>query len=324
MKARYMAQEASRKVIMIAILFSGQGSQEEGLGLDLYNEYEEVRDLYDNLPFSFDLKKISFEGSMEEMSKTQYTQPVLVTFHLAVLRLLKKFNVHYDIAAGLSLGEYSALAAAGVLTEEDALSLIEKRAEFMADSCHNKPSTLIALLGQEVDDVTSLIDQWAQRGIIAQIANHNAPGQVVIGLKKDDQEAIEASLENAEIKFRNLDVEGAFHTGLMKDAAERLAPYLDQVDFRSPSAKLYLNLTGQEWDGSGFRPMLVQQMTSTTQFASIFEGLQKDGVTKVIEVGKRNIFKGMLKRIDKSIEVIPVHSVESLEKAVEKLKESGE
>lgn len=292
------------------------------MGLDLYEAYEEVRDLYDNHPFSFDLKEVSFEKSLEEMSKTQYTQPVLVTFHLAVLRLLRKFGISYQAAAGLSLGEYSALAASGVLREEDTLRLIEKRGLFMAEACSAHPSTLVALLGQDLAQVDQLIDGWAAKGIFAEVANLNVPGQVVIGIKREDQEGIQNRLEDASVTYRNLDVEGAFHTSLMDGAAIKLVPYLEKVDFQKPKAKLYLNLTGKEWDGEDMPLILAQQMSSTTQFASIFKGLQKDGIKQVIEVGKRNIFKGMLKRLDRSIEVLPIHSVSSLEAAVKKLKEN--
>lgn len=299
---------------MIGLLFSGQGSQATEMGRDLYEKYPKVRDFYDGLNLDFDLKKISFETDLETLSKTTYTQPALVAFHLAILRVLKSKGLDYGAVAGLSLGEYSALVAAGVLKEEEAMEIIENRAKYMASCCQANPSTMLALISKDETRIYQAIKELDQEGFFVEIANLNCPGQVVIGIKKDEKPRIMEKLEQVKgLRLTELAVEGAFHTSLMEEAEKKLALDLDQVDFKSPLKAVYLNRTGKILEEEDLGQLMAEQASHTTYFEKSLKAMIDDGVKVFLEIGNNDIFKGFMKRIDKDIRVIGINSVESIE-----------
>lgn len=299
---------------MIGLLFSGQGSQATEMGRDLYEKYPQVRDFYDGLNLDFDLKKISFETDLETLSKTTYTQPALVAFHLAILRVLKSKGLDYGAVAGLSLGEYSALVAAGVLKEEEAMEIIENRAKYMASCCQANPSTMLALISKDETRIYQAIKELDQEGFFVEIANLNCPGQVVIGIKKDEKPRIMEKLEQVKgLRLTELAVEGAFHTSLMEEAEKKLALDLDQVDFKSPLKAVYLNRTGKILEEEDLGQLMAEQASHTTYFEKSLKAMIDDGVKVFLEIGNNDIFKGFMKRIDKDIRVIGINSVESIE-----------
>lgn len=299
---------------MIGLLFSGQGSQATEMGRDLYEKYPQVREFYDGLNLDFDLKNISFKGNLETLSKTTYTQPALVAFHLAILRLLKSKGLDYGAVAGLSLGEYSALVAAGILTEEEAMDIIENRAKYMASCCQANPSTMLALISKEETRIYEAIKKLEEEGFFVEIANLNCPGQVVIGIKMDERPRIMELLEEVKgLRVTELKVEGAFHTSLMEEAEKKLALDFKKVDFKLPSVPIYLNRTGKLLDQEDLGQLMAEQASHTTYFEKSLKAMINDGVRIFLEIGNNDIFKGFMKRIDKDIRVIGINSVESIE-----------
>lgn len=305
---------------MIGLLFSGQGSQVPGLGKDLYENYACVRDLYDHMDLSSDLKEVSFFADQEIIDKTKYTQPVLVAFHLAILRLLKEAEISYQATAGLSLGEYSAMVASGVLEEKEALAIIEKRGLYMGQACEKYPSTMLAVLKVDEEEVDQDLVELEKQGIQAGIANLNAPGQVVIGCLLEDQEKIISYYKEKKKRCIALQVEGAFHTPFMEEAAHKLRPVLDETNFSEAKIPLYLNRTGGQYRDENLAQVLEEQIFHRTRFQEILEKMIDAGVDQFIEVGKKDTFKGFLKRINKDVQVIAVHSVETYIQALEELK----
>lgn len=292
-----------------ALLFSGQGSQVAGMGKDLYQAYPEFRDFYDSLNLSFDIKEMSFEADESEIKKTIYTQPLLVAFHLGVLRILKAKGVEYDYTAGLSLGEFSALAAADVLSEEDVMDLIEKRAQYMSDCCKENPSGLIAVVGAKTEDVIGVLDQ---AGIWYGIANLNCPGQVVLGLKDEDMKEARRLLRAEKFRAIPLDVEGAFHTACMDEATKKLELLLPKYDYRE-GLPVVLNRTGDFiQEDEDYPSLLAQQASNTTYFKKSLQKLIDLGVERFIEIGYNEIFKGFLKRMEGDFEVISLSDLDSL------------
>ncbi len=298
----------------LGLLFSGQGSQKQNMGFDLYKDSKTVREFYDGLNLSFDIKDISFGADDATLKKTVYTQPVLVAFHIAVLKRLKELGVRYDMVAGLSLGEFSALYAAGVLSSTDVMKIIEKRAEYMSESCKKTPSTLVAILGLDFEEFIPHLEELKKQGIFAEIANLNCPKQVVIGIKLDDLEQVSAYFsELGKLKVIPLEVEGAFHTSVMDEAALKLRAELSAYEFSDELVPIVYNRTGEFKGDNSFINLLSEQANNTTYFEKSLRKMIDEGVNTFLEIGYNDIFKGFMKRIDRKIRVIPINSVESIE-----------
>lgn len=305
---------------MIGLLFSGQGSQKPAMGADLYEKYEQVKDFYDSLDLDFDIKDISFNSDEDTLKKTIFTQPSLVALHLGILRLLKSKGLDYSGVAGLSLGEYSALVAAGVISDQEAMEIIEQRAKYMSQSCRQNPSTLLALISKDEDKIYQVISKLRDQGIFIEIANLNCPGQIVVGVKAKDLDHIKDSFAQVKgIRISPLDVEGAFHTSLMEDAEKKLYEDLKSYKFEDPDLPIYMNRTGKRYGGEDFPSLMAEQTSHTTNFGSILNNMLADGISVFLEIGNNDIFKGFMKRIDRNIKVIPVNSVETIENLEEAL-----
>lgn len=299
----------------LGILFSGQGSQRPNMGYDLYKGSESVRKFYDSLKLDFDIRDISFGADENTLKQTIYTQPVLVAFHIAVLELLKEMGVKYDYIAGLSLGEFSGLTAAGVLSPPEVMEIIENRAKYMSDCCSAQPSTLIALLGLDESEIAEHILELRKRGIYIEIANLNCPKQVVVGIKKENiNEVIDYFSSIGKLRIVSLEVEGAFHTSVMNDAAEKLAGKLSEYEFKEEKTPIVFNRTGDFRNNESFVKLLSEQANHTTYFEKSLRKMIDMGVNTFFEIGYNDIFKGFIKRIDRSIKVIPLNTMESIER----------
>lgn len=300
----------------IAFLFPGQASQYVGMGLDFYNNSEIARKLYDYAEekFNFSLKEISFYGSLRELTETRVTQPAIFVLSIAIFEELKKRNILPDMVAGHSLGEYSAVVAAGCLSFEEGLELVKVRSEQMQMASERKPGTMAAIVGLSYQKLKEILSKTDLPGICT-IANYNSPVQLVIS---GDKKAIQAAmlvLKNAGAKrVIELSVGGAFHSPLMEPAYERLSEAIDSMDFKKPSVPIYVNSTGLPTsDPDEIKKRLKEQLTSPVLWTTIIENMVDNGARKFLEVGPGKVLQGLVKRIAPKVTVKGVSKWEELE-----------
>lgn len=288
---------------MKAYIFPGQGAQFSGMGLDLYNNKQVAKDLFDsaNDILGFDITKIMFEGSAEDLKETKVTQPAIFLHSVILAKTLgSKFDP--DMVAGHSLGEFSALVSCGVLKFEDGLKLVSKRAIAMQKACDIKKSTMAAVLGLEdiiVEDVCKDID-----GIVV-AANYNCPGQLVIS---GDLLAIEKACEKLKEKGARraliLPVSGAFHSPLMNPAKEELEAAISQTEFSKTSCPIYQNVTATAViEKDEIKNNLISQLTSPVRWTHTIQQMVKDGAKEFVEVGPGRVLQGLVRKINRESEV---------------------
>jgi len=287
---------------MKAYLFPGQGAQFSGMGKDLYEASSEAKELFHqaNEILGFDITKIMFEGSADELKQTKVTQPAIF-LHSTILAKVMGDNFQPDMVAGHSLGEISALVANGTLEFGDGLKLVYKRALAMQKACEKTPSTMAAVLGLE-DQVVEEICAKTPGIVVA--ANYNCPGQLVIS---GEVEAVELACENLkEAGARRaliLPVGGAFHSPLMEPAREELAAAIENTTFNTPICPIYQNVsTVAVTDPSEIKKNLISQLTAPVKWTQSIQNMINDGATKFIEVGPGNVLQGLVKKIDRAAE----------------------
>ncbi len=308
---------------MRAFLYAGQGSQHAGMGKDLYEAYPEFRRIYDEAKLDFDLKQVSFEDPDGVINETRYTQPVMVAFACGVTELLRGKGIRPDYAAGLSLGEYSALACAGVIPAETAIEMVAFRGEQMAKASEGVDCAMSAILGLSEEKLQAACSAAAARGQVS-ICNYNCPGQIVIGGGKAAVE--EAGRQAAALGARRaipLKVSGPFHTPFMKPAGDALAEYFKNVRFSEPDCGLLYNYLGGELPAgekaaAQIPALLVQQVQKPVRMEAILRLLLGKGVREFIEIGPGRTLSGFVKKTAKDmgideIQVIAVETAEDIE-----------
>ncbi|WP_233899659.1 ACP S-malonyltransferase [Tenacibaculum piscium] len=299
---------------MKAYIFPGQGAQFTGMGLDLYEKYPIAQELFEkaNDILDFSITDVMFEGSAESLKQTKVTQPAIF-LHSVILAKVLGDDFQPEMVAGHSLGELSALVANGVLSFEDGLTLVSKRALAMQKACEIKPSTMAAVLGLEdkiVEDICAEID-----GVVV-AANYNCPGQLVIsGEVTAVEKACEVLTEKGAKRAIMLPVGGAFHSPMMEPAREELAKAIQETTFNTPTCPVYQNVVAKAvLNPDEIKENLIAQLTAPVRWTQSIQAMIADGGTEFIEVGPGKVLQGLMRKIDRSVTasaaVLPVESTE--------------
>ncbi|MFA6233164.1 MAG: ACP S-malonyltransferase [Bacteroidota bacterium] len=295
-----------------ALLFPGQASQYVGMGKDLHDNHERARELFGaaNEIMGVDLGQICFEGPSEELRQTKFTQPAIFVHSVIMAELL---GIAPDAAAGHSLGEYSALVAAGALTFENGLRLVKKRGELMQESGTRSPGTMAAVIGAEAAMVEEACREAASAGIV-QTANFNSPGQIVIS---GSIEGIDRAMEILKAKgvrlVKKLPVSGAFHSPLMQYAQDELGAVLDATPIADARFPIYTNVTSLPVTAAvDIRVNLLKQVTSPVLWENSMVHMLADGIERFVECGPGNVLQGLMKRISADASCLAVGTHEEL------------
>lgn len=308
----------------VAFLYAGQGSQHVGMGQDLYEQYPQFREIFDNAQLDFDLKKLCFEGPEETLSQTQYTQPCMVAFAAGVTAILRDAGIRPELAAGLSLGEYSALHAAGVFDAATAVKLVAFRGKAMEEAAAGRESAMMAVLNLDRAPLQAACQQASDLGCVV-IANYNCPGQLVIGGEKAAVEKAAALAKEAGARrCLPLKVSGPFHTPLMAPAGDALAQYFQSVDFAQPQIPVIFNCLGDVKDDSvTIQELLVKQVQSSVFMEDSIRKMAALGVDALVEIGPGKAISGFVKKTVPEMPVYAVETVADVEALVQLVKENA-
>ena len=302
----------------VAFCFPGQGSLEVGMGREVATAVPEAMDVFERCSAAtgMDLMRLCFEGTEEELVETEVQQPALVATSLAVLAAIRERGIKPDFVVGHSVGEFAALAAAGVLRFEEAVVLVRERGLAMAEAARKNPGSMAAILG--LDD--EVVERICRRILNVWPANYNCPGQIVVSGENPaiDEACAEAEREGARraIKLR---VSGAFHSPLVARAADRLRPALDRVKFAEPASPFMSTVTARVESAKRMGPLLVEQLTAPVRFTQATQALMMEGVHTFVEVGPGNVLAGLVKRIDRNVKTVSVSTPEEIDKLEETL-----
>ena len=287
---------------MKAYIFPGQGAQFTGMGLDLYNNSQMAHELFEkaNEILGFRITDIMFEGTAEQLKQTNVTQPAIF-LHSVILAKVLGNSFQPEMVAGHSLGEISALVAAGVLSFDDGLQLVSKRASAMQKACEIMPSTMAAVLGLEDQIVEEVCD--AVDGVVV-AANYNCPGQLVIsGEVSAIETACELLKEKGARRALVLPVGGAFHSPMMEPAREELAAAIKATKFNEPTCRVYQNVPAKAITTAlEIKENLIKQLTAPVKWTQSIQSMIADGGTQFIEVGPGKVLQGLMRKIDRSVE----------------------
>ena len=296
----------------VAFCFPGQGSVEPGMGREIAEAISEARAVYTrgSAAANLDLERLCFRADADELLDTAVQQPALVATSLAVLAAIRTIGIEPDYVIGHSVGEFSALAACGSMTDEEAIELVRERGIAMAEAAARHPGSMAAILGLEDEVVETLcrkiLGVWP--------ANYNCPGQIVVsGENAAVDECCELAQEAGARRAVKLKVSGAFHSPLVARAADRLRPAIDKVKFQEPVAPFMSTVTARLESAQRIGPLLVDQLTAPVRFTQAASELMREGVRTFVEIGPGNVLSGLVKRIDRSVKAVSVNSLAALE-----------
>jgi len=306
----------------IAFVFPGQGSQYVGMGKDLFENFDEVKVLYEAASSSlgYDLAKMCFSGPLEELNKTFRTQPCIMTASLSAYAILSSHGISPYVVAGHSLGEYSAIVAAGVVSFRDAVVLTEKRGIFMQEAVPEGEGLMAAIIGlsrNKVDEICLSVES----GYVSP-ANYNCPGQIVIaGERKGVEEAIKLAKNAGAKRALPLAVSAPSHCTLMLEASNRLAKLLDTIEFRDATVPVVNNADAMFLTNADrLKSSLIKQLNRPLLWEDSVRKIIGTGINTFVEVGPGKVLSGLLKRIEPSLKLFNVEDVESLNKTVRELR----
>lgn len=308
----------------LAFLYAGQGSQHAGMGQDLYEAYPLFRQILDDAPVDFDLKKLCFEGPEDQLSQTRYTQPCMVAFAAGITALLKERGIVPQAAAGLSLGEYSALQAAGVFTPREAIALAAFRGKAMEEAAQGMESAMYAVLNLDRNTLEEVCRKASEKGPVY-LANYNCPGQIVIGGNREGaEEACRLALEAGARRCLPLKVSGPFHTPLMAPAGKALEEHFAGLSFGEMAFPVYFNCLGRPKTAEETIPqLLVRQVQTSVYMEDTIRHMADAGIDTIVEVGPGKALSGFVKKTAPQIRTIPVETAQQLEDAVTLLKKEN-
>ena len=307
------SRERRRTLSKKAFLFPGQGAQKIGMGQSFYEADADARAVFEEASeiLGYDMKALCFEEN-EKLNLTQYTQPAMVTTGIAILKVVEKHGLTPDTAAGLSLGEYEALYAAGALSERDAIRVVARRGELMEAAVPAGIGAMAAVLGAEA----ALIEETLSDIPEVWIANYNCPGQIVISGKKEAVEAAAEALKARGVKrVLMLNVSGPFHSGLLREAGEELGKVLAETEIHPLRIPYYANVTGDKVeDAAKVRALLTEQVYSSVRFEQSIRNMLAAGVDTFYELGPGKTLAGFVKKIDRAVTVVNIETMEDLSK----------
>lgn len=303
----------------IAFIFPGQGAQVCGMGQDFYEQTETGKKIFDKASelLGFSMPELCFEKN-DRLDITEYTQPAMVTASIAMMEVLKeRTGIKPDVTAGLSLGEYPAMAAAGVISEEDAIRTVRQRGILMQEAVPAGAGAMAAVLAMDAERIEEVLKPI--EGV--QIANYNCPGQIVIsGLKEAVDEASVRLKEAGAKRVLPLNVSGPFHSYLLKEAGEKLGEVLEKVEVHTPEVPYAANVTAEYVvDSADVKPLLMRQVSSSVRWEQTIRKMLADGVDLFVEIGPGKTLAGFLRKIDKNAKVINIEKLEDIEKLKEVL-----
>ena len=283
----------------VAFLFPGQGSQVVGMGQDLYQEYDFVREIFDMVDdvTKTHISKLCFNGPMEELTLTVNLQPAMTAVDLACLAALEKEGIQPHMTAGHSLGEYSALRAAGVVNPEDTCKLVFKRGHLMHREATKHEGAMQAIVGLGIDEVREIVEAAQEKGVIA-VANHNTAEQIVITGSPDAVEAAGEAAKARGVKAIPLKVSGAWHSELIRGAEEEFTAFLGEIPFNEPQRPVLFNVTAApESEPDKIKELMARQLCSPVRWYDSMCNMQEEGIEVFAEVGPKRVLTGMLRKI---------------------------
>ena len=296
----------------IAFLFGGQGSQVVGMGQDVYDQYSNAKRIYDSANCDFDVKDVCFNGPQERLNQTQYTQPSLLITSLAIAEALRSEGILADVCAGLSLGEYSALCYAKALEVDQAIEVVVKRGRLMQEALPAYTSGMAAVLSSDLQTIQKIVSVCQiELNEVLEIANYNSPSQTVISGQRAILDLAIMRLKEASMRVLPLNVSGAFHTSLLKDASLHLNAILQSILIHEPQLPVLFNVSGEvETD---IVNALTHQIHSSVQWVKTIEQMQAMGVELFVEISPKSTLDKLVKQTIPEAKVITVSDVKGIE-----------
>ena len=293
----------------IAFVFSGQGAQYSGMGSELYSASPAAKAVYDMADSVREgTSKMCFEGTPEELNRTINTQPCVFTADLAAARALEEKGIKPDCVAGFSLGEIAALAFSQILTDEEAFKLVCKRGELMDKAATENPGAMAAVMKIPPEKVEEICEKFDKTYPV----NYNSPAQTVVATTSENADAFCEAVKEAGGRAKLLAVSGAFHSPFMAAAAEGLAEYMQDVEFKQPKIEIYSDVTAKPYEGD-FKALVKAQVESPVRWQSIVENMVESGVDTFIEVGVGKTLTGLIKRINADVKAFKIETPSDIE-----------
>lgn len=307
----------------IGFLFPGQGAQYVGMGRDLYNEYEEVRKIYEkaNEMLKIDLNEITFNSNEEILGRTKNTQIAILVMSLGILEVLKKYGIEAEISAGLSLGEYTALVYSNMLSLEDGIRIVRKRGELMESLLPAGEWAMAAIIGLEDIEVEKACEEASKIGFVVP-ANYNCPKQIAIsGERAAVLEAMRISKERGAKLALELKTGGPFHTTKLKEAAMALSKELDSIEIKNTGkCKVVKNINAEMYNSEDdVKEILAKHIISPVRFKESIQTMLDNGVDTFIEIGPGKVLSGFVKKTDKSVKILNINDVETLKNVIKEI-----